>query len=48
MGLTAFLNIQKVNSVSLDYNSTPSPSDSAVGDLETVLKEKDNEIVFLR
>ena len=30
------------------YNSTPSPSDSAVGDLENVLKEKDSEIVYLR
>merc|ERR1719446_1486859 len=29
-------------------NQTPSPSDSAVGDLETVLKEKDNEIIYLR
>ncbi|XP_023346462.1 leucine zipper putative tumor suppressor 3 [Eurytemora carolleeae] len=36
------------STIDQDYNSTPSPSDSAVGDLETVLKEKDNEIVFLR
>ena len=28
--------------------STPSPSDSAVGDLETMLKEKDTEIIYLR
>ena len=27
---------------------TPSPSDSAVGDLETILKEKDTEINYLR
>ena len=31
-----------------EYNTTPSPSDSAVGDLENVLKEKDSEIVYLR
>ena len=30
-----------------DYH-TPSPSDSAVGDLESMLKEKDSEIVYLR
>ena len=29
-------------------NQTPSPSDSAVGDLETMLKEKDTEINYLR
>jgi hypothetical protein len=29
-------------------NQTPSPSDSAVSDLESVLKEKDSEINFLR
>ena len=29
-------------------NQTPSPSDSAVSDMETVLKEKDSEINFLR
>lgn len=29
-------------------NQTPSPSGSAVSDLETVLKEKDSEINFLR
>ena len=28
--------------------STPSPSDSAVGDLESMLKEKDTEIIYLR
>jgi len=33
---------------SSDMNQTPSPSDSAVSDLETVLKEKDSEINFLR
>ena len=27
---------------------TPSPADSAVGDVETMLKEKDSEINFLR
>ena len=31
-----------------DMNQTPSPSDSAVGDLETMLKEKDTEINYLR
>ena len=36
------------STIDQEYNSTPSPSDSAVGDLETVLKEKDNEIVYLR
>lgn len=29
-------------------NQTPSPSDSAVGDLEVMLKEKDTEINYLR
>ena len=29
-------------------SGTPSPSDSAVGDLESMLKEKDSEIVYLR
>jgi hypothetical protein len=29
-------------------NQTPSPSDSAVGDLESVLREKDTEINYLR
>jgi hypothetical protein len=29
-------------------NQTPSPSDSAVGDMETMLKEKDTEINYLR
>ncbi len=29
-------------------NQTPSRSDSAVGDLETMLKEKDTEINYLR
>lgn len=29
-------------------NETPSPSDSAVGDLESMLKEKDTEINYLR
>ena len=33
---------------SQDMNQTPSPSDSAVGDLETMLKEKDTEINYLR
>ncbi|TRY76475.1 hypothetical protein TCAL_12560, partial [Tigriopus californicus] len=32
----------------VEMNQTPSPSDSAVGDLETVLKEKDTEINYLR
>lgn len=32
----------------MEMNQTPSPSDSAVGDLETVLKEKDTEINYLR
>ena len=36
------------STIDQEYNSTPSPSDSAVGDLETVLKEKDNEIIYLR
>ena len=36
------------STIDQEYNSTPSPSDSAVGDLESVLKEKDNEIVYLR
>ena len=31
-----------------EMNQTPSPSDSAVGDLETMLKEKDTEINYLR
>ena len=31
-----------------EMNQTPSPSDSAVGDLETILKEKDTEINYLR
>merc|ERR1719348_125990 len=31
-----------------DFNNTPSPADSAVGDLELALREKDNEIVYLR
>jgi hypothetical protein len=31
-----------------DMNQTPSPSDSAVGDMETILKEKDTEINYLR
>ena len=37
-------------SASLGANNgqTPSPSDSAVGDLETMLKEKDTEINYLR
>ena len=30
-----------------DYQ-TPSPADSAVGDLEQVLREKEGEIVYLR
>ncbi len=29
-------------------SGTPSPSDSAVGDLESMLKEKDSEINYLR
>ena len=33
---------------SSEMNQTPSPSDSAASDLETVLKEKDSEINFLR
>lgn len=33
---------------STTMNQTPSPSDSAVGDLETILKEKDTEINYLR
>ena len=29
-------------------NQTPSPSDSAVGDMESMLREKDTEINYLR
>lgn len=36
------------STIDQEFNSTPSPSDSAVGDLENVLKEKDSEIVYLR
>jgi hypothetical protein len=36
------------SSSSSEMNQTPSPSDSAVSDMETVLKEKDSEIIFLR
>ena len=36
------------STIDQEFTSTPSPSDSAVGDLENVLKEKDSEIVYLR
>ena len=36
------------STIDQEFNSTPSPSDSAVGDLENVLKEKDSEIIYLR
>ena len=32
------------STIDQEFTSTPSPSDSAVGDLENVLKEKDSEI----
>jgi len=36
------------SSLGTNNGQTPSPSDSAVGDLETILKEKDTEINYLR
>ncbi|QQP51604.1 Uncharacterized protein FKW44_013022, partial [Caligus rogercresseyi] len=36
------------SSCTIGENQTPSPSDSAVGDLEHMLKEKDTEINYLK